>query len=198
MRRRATPSLQPAPAPQSPQPFPATARPVSICAPCSLPKTEPVSLPLHWTVYAEGQSGQPGAILFAARAASPHVPVPAGRYVVEARDGPVSASETVDVGDKGPTPVFLVLNAGALHVRAQAQKSGAPLGDAMITVSDAGQGGGGRKSAAGPPLALFKGSEGVALLPAGRYMVRVEQGAGARRARRSWCRPGARRASTLP
>ena len=32
------------------------------------PKTEPVGLPLHWTVYAEGE---PDAILFAARAANP-------------------------------------------------------------------------------------------------------------------------------
>ena len=34
------------------------------------PKTEPVSLPLHWTVFAEGK---PDAILFDARAANPYV-----------------------------------------------------------------------------------------------------------------------------
>jgi Ca-activated chloride channel family protein len=137
-------------------------------------KTEPVNLPLHWTVTAEGQ---PGAILFTGRATSPQVPAPPGRYVVEAREGSLSASATVEVSDNRPTAAYVVLNAGLLQIRAQAQKSGAPLPDAIITVSDAGQGAEGRKdAAAGAPLAVFKGSEGMALLPAGRYVVRVEQG----------------------
>ena len=119
---------------------------------------------------------QPETTLFAARAANPYVPVAAGRYVVAARDGPVSASLTLDVGDKGPTAANLVLNAGTLLVRAQAQKSGAPLGDAVVAVSDAGQVAEGKKDAAGPPLAMFKGSEGLLVLPDGRYIVRVEQG----------------------
>jgi hypothetical protein len=81
------------------------------------------------------------------------------------------------VSEKQPTAVYVVLNAGTLQIRAQAQKSGAPLGDAVITISDAGHGAEGKKdAAAGPPLAMFKGSEGLALLPAGRYLVRVEQG----------------------
>ena len=135
--------------------------------------TVPVSLPLNWTVAAEGK---PETALFAARAANPYVPVAPGRYVVEARDGSVSASQTVDVGDKGPTAANLLLNAGTLLVRAQVQKSGAPLGDAIVAISDAGQAAGGKKDAAGPPLAMFKGSEGLVMLPAGRYLVRVEQG----------------------
>ena len=135
--------------------------------------TEPVSLPLNWTVHAEAQ---PETTLFAARAANPYVPVAAGRYVVAARDGPVSASLTLDVGDKGPTAANLVLNAGTLLVRAQAQKSGAPLGDAVVVVSDASQVAEGKKDAVLPPLAMFKGSEGLLVLPDGRYIVRVEQG----------------------
>lgn len=139
-----------------------------------VPKTDPVSLPLQWTVYAEGQ---PGSILFTGRATNPQVAVPPGRYVVEARDGAVSASEAVVVSDQRPTAVYVVLNAGTLQIRAQAQKSGAPLGDAIITVNEAGPGAEGKKDAAvGPPLAVFKGSEGLALLPAGRYLVRIEQG----------------------
>jgi Ca-activated chloride channel family protein len=138
------------------------------------PKAEAVSLALHWTVTAEGQ---PGAALFAGQAANPHVPVAPGRYVVEARDGPVSASTVVVAGDKGPTVVELVLNAGALRVRAQAQKTGAPLADAIITISEMGQDSAGKPQApTGPPLAVFKDSEGLAILPAGRYLVRVEQG----------------------
>ena len=171
--RRAAPSAaQPTPAPSAAA-IPADGPPGLYLRALLAATTEPVSLPLHWTVFAEGQ---PETILFAARAANPYVPVAPGRYVVEARDGPVSASQTVDVGDKGPTAANLVLNAGTLLVRAQAQKSGAPLGDAIVAVSDAGQAVEGKKEAAGPPLAMFKGSEGLLMLPAGRYLVRVEQG----------------------
>ena len=77
-----------------------TGRRGSICAPCWRRKTEPVSLPLYWTVFAEGE---PRCDPVCRPGANPYVPVPPGRYVVEAREGPVSASQTVDVGDKGPT-----------------------------------------------------------------------------------------------
>ena len=138
------------------------------------PKSEPVGLTLNWTVTSEGQ---PREVLYSGRAASPHIPAVPGRYVVEARDGPISASTVATVVDKGPTVVEVVLNAGTLRVKAQAQKSGAPLTDAIVTISEAGQGGESRKDAPlGLPLAAFKGSEGVAILPAGRYLVRVEQG----------------------
>jgi Ca-activated chloride channel family protein len=132
-----------------------------------------VNLPLHWTVFVEGQ---PETVLFTGRAANPYVAVAPGRYVVEAREGSVTASQTVDAGDKGPTAVNLVLNAGTLLVRALAQRSGAVLGDAIVAISDAGQAAEGKKEAAGPPLAMFKGGEGQVMLPAGRYLVRVEQG----------------------
>jgi Ca-activated chloride channel homolog len=134
-------------------------------------KTDPVSLPLHWTVLAEGQ---PDTVLFTGRATNPYLPVAPGRYVVKAREGPVTASLTVEAGDKGPTAANVVLNAGTLLVRAQAQRSGAVLGDAIVVIGDAGPEG--KKEAAGPPLAMFKGGEGLVMLPAGRYLVRVEQG----------------------
>ena len=137
------------------------------------PATEPVNVPLSWTVVAEGQ---PETVLFAARATNPYVPVPPGRYVVEVREGPVSASQALDVDSKRPTAAHLLMNAGTLLVRAQAQKSAAPLGDAVVSVSDAGQAVEGKKEAAAQPVALFKGSEGLVMLPAGRYLVRVEQG----------------------
>ncbi len=174
------------------QPTPAQPPPSAVAAPAAIPpnaapglylravlapNTEPVSLPLTWTVFAEGQGGQPGAILFTGRATNPHVPAPPGRYVVEARDGAVAGSESLVLNDGSATGAFVVLNAGTLNVRATAQKVGAPLGDAIITVSEAGEGSGGTKdAAAGTPLAVFKGSEGTALLPPGRYLVRVEQG----------------------
>jgi Ca-activated chloride channel homolog len=104
------------------------------------------------------------------------VPVGPGRYVVEARDGVASAHTTVDVSEQGPTLANVILNGGTLQVRGQAQKTGAPISDAILTISSAGQSPDPKKDAAGPPVAVFKGSEGTATLPAGRYVVRVEHG----------------------
>jgi Ca-activated chloride channel family protein len=169
----AAPSTQPTPAPSAGA-IPADGPPGLYLRAMLAAKTDPVNLPLYWTVFAEGQ---PDAILFAARAANPYVPVPPGRYVVGVREGPVSTSQTVDAGDKEPTAANLVLNAGTLLVRALAQRSGAPLGDAIVAISETGQAVEGKKEAAGgPPLAMFKGGEGLVMLPAGRYLVRVEQG----------------------
>ena len=126
-------------------------------------KSEPVALVLNWTVHAEGQ---PSAVVFSGRAANPYIPVPPGRYVVQARDGGIAASTVAATAEKGPTLVELALNAGMLQVRARAEKTGAPLSEAIITIS----------GPEGAPLAAFKGSEGVAALPPGRYLVRVEQG----------------------
>jgi Ca-activated chloride channel homolog len=130
---------------------------------------EPLNTALHWTVVAEAR---PETVLYAGRAANPYVAAGPGRYIVEARDGATTSTQTFDVGDKGPTAVNLVLNAGTLLIKAQAQKSGAILGDAIVTVREASQ----AADAAGPPVAMFKGGEGQLTLPAGRYLVRVEQG----------------------
>ncbi len=168
----APPAVQPTP-PPSAAAIPANGPPGLYLRALLAPSTEAVSLPLNWVVFAEGK---PEAVLFAGRAANPYVALAPGRYVIEGRDGPVFASQSVEVGDKEPTAGNLVLNAGTLLVKAQAQKSGAALGDAVVAVSDAGQAVEARKDAAVPPLAMFKGSEGLLLLPAGRYLVRVEQG----------------------
>ena len=98
-RRAEAPPRQPT-ARQRPWRNPADAPPGLYLRSLLAPKTEPVSLTLHWTVMPKGS---PDAIVFSGRAASPHVPVPPGRYVVEARDGAVSASTTAVVGDNGPT-----------------------------------------------------------------------------------------------
>jgi Ca-activated chloride channel homolog len=169
-----TPSAAAPPPPPTAAAIPANGPPGLYLRALLAPSTEPVSLLLNWVVYAEGK---PENFLFAGRVANPYVAVTPGRYVIEGRDGPVFASQTVDVGGKEPTAGNLVLNAGTLQVKTQAQKSGAALGDAVVSISDATQGAEGRKDAAVlPPLAMFRGGEGAALLPAGRYLVRVEQG----------------------
>src|SRR5262249_40941263 len=61
------------------------------------------------------------------------------------------------------------------RVRAGAAKSAAALGDAIITASEADPAAESKKDAH-PPVAVVKGGEGLLLLPAGRYLVHVEQG----------------------
>jgi Ca-activated chloride channel homolog len=137
------------------------------------PKTEPVGWPVRWTVY---KDGEPGRILYDTRSINPMLPLGVGRYVVEARDGQASGTLTVDVGDAAPTLAAVPLNAGTLLVKATAQRTGTPLSDALISISEAaGQAPDGRP-ALGAPVAFFKGGEGSATLTAGRYVVRVEQG----------------------
>jgi len=132
------------------------------------PNTEPLNVPLHWTVFAEGQ---PEAALFEAWTANPVVSVVPGRYVVAAGNGLVSSPrKSVTVSENRPIAVAVVLDAGAVRVRAVAQKTGAPLTDAIITVSAAGKG------ADGTPVAVFRAGDAVPLLPAGRFIVRAELG----------------------
>jgi len=162
---------QSAPASQSATAVPAEGPPGLYLRALLVPGSEPIGLPLNWTVFSE----RPGGVaLFEARAANPQVPVKPGHYVVEVREGAVAGRQEVDVDDR-PAPVNIVLNAGTLHVRAQAQKSAALLGDAIVWVSEAGQATDSRRPSA-PPRAMFKGGEGLLVLPAGRYLVHVEQG----------------------
>lgn len=175
------------PVPQAAAPSPAirpSAVPVGAISPSAppglylramlAPGAAPVTLPLQWTVRSQVL---PSVTLFSGRAANPHVAVPPGRYVVEARDGAIVASATVELADATATEVPLILNAGLLQVMAQVQKVGAQLADAIITVSGpAGDGKDTKKGAAAPPLAVFKGGDVSALLPPGRYLVRAEQG----------------------
>jgi Ca-activated chloride channel homolog len=138
---------------------------------------EPVAWPLDWTVTRAGQAGLP---VFEARAANPSVALAPGQYRVEARDGAMAVTQEVEVSDKmGPTIADIVLNAGTLRVRAQWQKSGAAIGDGVISIADAGQatpGGQSEARAAGALLTSFRGSETTVMLPAGRYVVFVEEG----------------------
>jgi Ca-activated chloride channel homolog len=161
----------PSAAPQGAAAVPAEGPPGLYLRALLAPGTEPIGLPLNWTVFTERAGG---AALFEARALNPHVPAKPGHYVVEVRDGAVTGRQEIDVDDR-PTAVNVVLNAGTLQVRAQAQKSAASLGDAIIWVSEASQATDNRRESP-PPLAMFRGGEGLLLLPAGRYLVHVEQG----------------------
>ena len=159
----------------------APAAPVAADAPQGLylrallaPGGAPIGLPLHWTVSVEGH---PDQILFSQRATSPTVPVGPGRYLIEARDGAANASGMVEAQDKAPTVAPIVLNAGLLRISARIGRAGAPLEDAIVTIAEAGRADSSPKDAAlGALVGVYKGSDSMALLPAGRFVVRVEVG----------------------
>jgi Ca-activated chloride channel family protein len=148
-----------------PAPIPANGPPALHLRAVLAPNTEPLGVPLHWTV----SDDQTKTVLFEAWTANPVVPVAPGRYFVEAGNGLVSAREVVTLHEKRPLAVSLQLGAGAVRPRAVVQKTGAPLPDAIFTVSAG-------KGPDGPPLAVFKSGEAAPLLPAGRFYVRADLG----------------------
>lgn len=157
------PSSPPATAIVPPSPLPASGPPALHLRALAAPNTEPLGIPLQWTVTAEARPDVP---IFGARAANPTVPVPPGRYVVDVRDGPLSAKQTAEVRDNRPATVTMVLNAGMARIRVPTRKSGEVLADALITVTDAN----------GALMLASRTGETTALLPAGRHVVRAELG----------------------
>lgn len=145
-----------------PPPIPASGPPALYLRAMLAPNTEPVSTPLFWTVMAESRPDVP---LFSARTVNPTVPVTPGRYIVEARDGSIVARQTVEVRDR-PATVTLMLNAGSMRVRVFTQKNADLWPDALVTATDAN----------GSLLLAAKTGETVALVPAGRHLVRAELG----------------------
>jgi Ca-activated chloride channel homolog len=146
-----------------PVPVPAT-RPAALqLRALAMTGAEPLGVPLRWTVAA---ADEPELPLFDAWATNPVVPVSPGAYVVTARSDLVSASQPVTVKDGRTLAVPVVLGAGAMRVRVNAQKTAAPLADAIVTVT----------SAEGTPLAVFKAAEATTLLAPGNYRVSAELG----------------------
>jgi Ca-activated chloride channel family protein len=146
-----------------PAPVPATRQAALHLTALTAPGSEPLASPLHWEVFRADDADQ---VLFDAWAVNPVVPVVPGRYVVTASSDLVSASQSVTVPEGRPTLVPIALGAGAIRIRVTAQKTNAPVGDAVITIA----------SADAAPLAVFKAAEAAALLPPGRFRVSAELG----------------------
>src|SRR5262245_57030660 len=146
-----------------PVPVPATRQAALQLRALAVAGAEPLSFPLRWTV---APADEPEMILFDAWVINPVVPVSPGVYVVTACSELVSASQTVTVKDTRTLAVPVVLGAGGMRVRVTAQKTAAPLADAIVTVN----------SAEGSPLAVFKAAEVTALLAPGNYRVSAELG----------------------
>lgn len=154
-----------------PPPIPASGPPALHLRAVPAPNTAPLDAPLRWIVSA---AGGPGVALFNGWAKNPSVPVKAGSYIVEVSNGPVTAQQTVAVGDR-PVAATLVLGAGRVDAQIRAQKINVLLDSAIIAFSKAGAEGK-KDGLSAAPVAVFKGGEASALLPAGRYTVSAEVG----------------------
>jgi Ca-activated chloride channel family protein len=122
------------------------------------PNADLAGVPIYWTI---ASKDAPEILLFDSAAANPVVPVTPGEYVVTVRSDLASASKFVAVRDDRPKAVAIVLGAAPVRVRAVAQRSGAPLADAVITIA----------AADGTPLAVYKAAEATTLLPSGSYRI---------------------------
>lgn len=159
----ARPVAPPASSIVPPSPVPASGPPALYLRALPAPNTEPLGIPLFWTVAAEAL---PDVLLFGARTVNPIVPVGPGRYIVEVRDGPVSAKQTVEVRDNRPASVTMLLNAGVARIRVLTRKGNEVLPDALVTATDAN----------GALMLAARTGEATVLLPAGRHVVRAELG----------------------
>jgi Ca-activated chloride channel family protein len=130
---------------------------------------KPLSAALQWTV---ANASAPDAVLSRAQTREHAVDLEPGSYVVEAKLGQASARQTIEVGTGAPTAAKLSLEAGVLNLKAQADRVGTALTDPLVTIFAKGDG---DKAASRP---VWIGREGAAqlVLPAGNYVVRVEDG----------------------
>lgn len=130
---------------------------------------KPLAAALRWTV---AKADAPEKILTTARTRELDVDLAPGSYIVEGKLGQVTIRRTFDVVADAPTVAKISLDAGVLNVKAQAASDGTALSNPLITVS-AKSGGSENKD-----RPVWIGNDGATqlVLPAGSYVVRVEDG----------------------
>jgi Ca-activated chloride channel family protein len=126
---------------------------------------EPLDRPVQWRVTRDGSAADARPI-WTSSAARAVVPAAPGRYVVEVRDGLARASRTVELAD-APVRVDVVLDGGALALRALTARSASPLDSATFVVRDA----------AGATVIVLDARDNVVTLPPGSYQVEARLGA---------------------
>jgi Ca-activated chloride channel homolog len=132
--------------------------------------------PIQWTVRQEGSAG---TNVFAGTGQDLVVPVPAGKYLVEARDGLVIARQAITVGPRGHTAADLVLNAGLVRIAASTGRDRALApSNATITLFENASANPSTNQgrALGRPLGVLSARDGETMIPAGSYVARIEQG----------------------
>jgi Ca-activated chloride channel family protein len=130
---------------------------------------KPLAAALRWTV---AKADAPEKILTSARTRELDVDLAPGSYIVEGKLGQVTIRKPFEVAANAPTVAKLSLDAGVLNIKAPATRDGATPSKPLITVSS--------KSAEGDnkirPLWVGQDSATQLVLPAGAYIIRVEEG----------------------
>jgi Ca-activated chloride channel homolog len=147
---------------------PPALRLAALLAPDALPHPHSV----RWSVTPETAGASP---VFTGAGQDVIVPLPAGRYIVEAQDGLVRATQPVEVKEAGQSSGDLVLNAGVLRLTLATGRDAASAAMTAVTIFEMGANG----SAAGSlkPVGVLSGFDDTVALPAARYLVRVQRGA---------------------
>jgi Ca-activated chloride channel family protein len=99
-----------------------------------------------------------------------------GKYVVEARLGPVMQSQPVTVVPEHPTPLRIDLNAGQLQIKTRATEGG-PVLDDVVFLATPDPGLAARIAQTTPePIWISRNAESEVTLPAGAYVISIEHG----------------------
>ena len=126
---------------------------------------------VRWRVAREGALPQDPPL---AEASQPrlNLPLANGRYLVEARAGLVSVSQSVEVTTQEPMLAPVLLNASVLSLSAPLQKGGEPSRSALLSLFQTGQPAG----VADKPLWLSHAGADDLVVPAGSYRIVAEDG----------------------
>ena len=128
----------------------------------------PLSAAIQWTI---AKADQPAVPIKTGRTREMVTDLPPGSYVVEAKFGQTSAKETLEITAAGPTAAKLSLNAGVLKLNAMADRGGTALSNPIVTIYAKGSGDGAKR-----PVWVGREAATNTVLPAGAYVVRVQDG----------------------
>ncbi|MCC7251351.1 VWA domain-containing protein [Hyphomicrobium sp.] len=157
------------PAPQAATPpQPAGAPGLSLTAALAA-EGKPLAAAIGWTV---AKAEAPDVVVAHAHARELAVDLAPGSYVVEAKLGQASVRQTLEVKAEGPTVAKLSLGAGVLNLKAQADKEGTALAHPLVTIFAKD----GADGATQRPVWIGREAATQLVLPAGTYLVRVEDG----------------------
>jgi len=135
------------------------------------PKGEPLQSPVHWRVT---KAGDDGDLIREATAPGLTEKLPPGAYDVEAKLGLATARQRVEVKGNAPTLVGVNLNAGVLKMLARPARNAQPLPGPVFTVTAAADDAATSKT--GAPIWIGRQSQPEIVFPAGKYVVRAQDG----------------------
>lgn len=137
----------------------------------------PIDGPVRWQVRKAGEDDASPPLLDVAEARFT-VPLEPGEYLVDARYGLATATSQVTIAKEGATRKAIAFDAGAVQLGTVDLAGSAPaaspaVGDIIVTVSPAAEGG---SDTAGAPIALRAGANRELILPSGEYWVTAQRG----------------------